>query len=523
MKKQLASRNDPCICGSGKKYKKCCLTESAKKAGNDDSILYLKNAHHFMRQGALVEAEREFEQSLAIDKSSIDGLVGLGQCLCQQWRKEKAGDFFLRAGRILAKHAKKNRDVRSLLDLAYLMINSNLSNKALGLINESLKIAPNFPRGHHTKALALQKTNIKNALVSSKRAVSLAPDEANAVLLLATLETKMGDAPSAKKRLLQLLDTGVNIDQARVRHELAVTLDKLGEYEQAFKCFTEAGRLSLLVPETKAIDKKAVFFEIEKSKQVFNGEYLQNCGSKINDDLPVPVFLIGFYRSGTTLMEQILGSHPQVITSDEAYIIPSVLVEIARISDVEGTIQEKIKALTAEQIAFLREFYWQTAEKMMEVRLSDKVFVDKTAMNILNLGLINTLFPDAIVLFALREPKDVLLSCFMQSFSLSPLTVHFLDWQAGVKFYDAVMEYWFYVRELLTMSWVEVRYEDVLNDMESQFSPIFKMLGLEWASECEKFYKHAQRKEIGTPSFDQVTKPIYMSSVKRWQNYEKFF
>jgi len=111
----------------------------------------------------------------------------------------------------------------------------------------------------------------------------------------------------------------------------------------------------------------------------------------------------------------------------------------------------------------------------------------------------------------------------MQSFSLSPLTVHFLDWQAGVKFYDAVMAYWFYVRESLAMSWVEVRYEDVLNDMEGQFSPIFKMLGLEWASKCENFYKHAQSKEIGTPSFDQVTKPIYMSSVNRWQNYEKFF
>ena len=476
-----------------------------------------------MVRGDLVRAESAFKEALKDDKNSVDALVGLGQCLCQQWRNNEGVPLLLRAGKILVRRARKTRDVRHLLDLAYLMINLQVSDKALPLLGETLAIAPGYSRVHHTKALALQKKNIKEAYSSAKRAVELAPDESNAVILLATLEAKQGDLLVAKQRLQRLIDAGVSVDLARANLELGVILDKLGDYEQAFSCFSEAGKLNLKKPEVMAIDKKVVYQDIEINKQVFDAEYLQNCGKKVNDQQAAPVFLIGFYRSGTTLMEQILGAHPQVATSDEAYILPSVAREISRISQIDGTIQEKIKALTEEQIANLRQFYWQTAERMMGTKLSDRVFVDKTAMNTLNLGLMNTLFPDATVLFALRDPRDVILSCFMQSFGLSSLTVHFLDWVDGARFYTSVMEYWLSVRNHLSMSWMELRYEDVLNDMEGLFRPVFEKLDLEWVSECEQFYQHAQTRTVSTPSFDQVTKPIYHSSVQRWRNYENHF
>jgi Tfp pilus assembly protein PilF len=522
--KQLPGRNDPCICGSGKKYKKCCLGLSGRASiVKADPGLNLKKAQQYMINGDLSRAESVFIEALKNDKNSVDVLVGLGQCLCQQWRNNEGIPLLLRAGKILIRRAGKARDIRHLLDLAYLMINLQASDKALPLLNEALAITSDYPRAHHTKALALQKKNPKDALLSSKRAVELAPDESNAVILLAALEAKQGDLMAAKTRLHKLIDTGVAVDLARASLELAVILDKLGDYVQAYSYFSGAGKLNQKKPEVIAIDKEAVYLDIERSKQVFDMEYLQNCGDKINDQLPAPVFLIGFYRSGTTLMEQILGAHPQVVTSDEAYIIPSVAREITRISEIEGTIQEKVKALTEEQVAELRKFYWQTAERIMGEKLSDKVFVDKTAMNTLNLGLINTLFPDATVLFVLRDPRDVILSCFMQSFGFSPLTVHFLDWAGGARFYSSVMNYWLHVRNHLAMSWMELRYEDVLTDMEGQFRPVFERLGLDWVSECEQFHKHARAREISTPSYDQVTRPIYRSSVQRWRHYEKYF
>lgn len=473
--------------------------------------------------GDLVRAENSFKEVLKDDKNSVDALVGLGQCLCQQWRNNEGVTLLLRAGKTLVRRARKTRDIRHLLDLAYLMIELQSSDKALPLLNEGLAIAPNFPRAHHTKALALQKKNIKDACLSAKRAVELAPDESNAVILLASLEAKQGDLLVAKQRLQVLIGKGVSIDLARANLELGVILDRLGDYDQAFSCFTEAGKLNQKKPEVMAIDKEVVYQEIERSKQVFDAEYLKNCRDKVDDQQAAPVFLIGFYRSGTTLMEQILAAHPQVVSSDEAYILPRVIQKISRISKTEGNIQEKIKALTIEQVADLRLFYWHTAERMMNTKLSGKVFIDKTAMNTLSLGLINTLFPDAIILFALRDPRDVVLSCFMQSFGLSPLTVHFLDWIDGARFYTSVMDYWLYVRDHLTLSWMELRYEDVLNDMEGQFSPVFERMGLEWSLECTRFYKYAQARTVSTPSFDQVTKPIYHSSVNRWRNYKDQF
>ena len=524
MNKQLPGRNDPCVCGSGKKYKKCCLNLSGKDSVVEiDSACHLKKAHHYMGCGDLVRAESSFREVLKDDKNSVDALVGLGQCLCLQWRNNEGVTLLLRAGKILVRRARKARDIRHLLDLAYLMIELQSSDKALPLLNEALAITPNFPRAHHTKALALQKKNIKEACLSAKRAVELAPDESNAVILLASLEAKQGDLLVAKQRLQVLIDKGVSVDLARANLELGVVLDRLGDYDQAFSCFTEAGKLNQKKPEVMAIDKEAVYQEIERSKRVFDAEYLKNCREKVDDQQAAPVFLIGFYRSGTTLMEQILAAHPQVVSSDEAYILPRVIQEISRISKTEGKIQEKIKALTVEQVTDMRLFYWHTAEKMMGTTLSGKVFIDKTAMNTLNLGLINTLFPEAIILFALRDPRDVVLSCFMQSFGLSPLTVHFLDWIDGARFYTFVMDYWLYVRDHLTMSWMELRYEDVLNDMEGQFSPVFERMGLEWSLECTQFYKYARARTVSTPSFDQVTKPIYHSSVRRWQNYKDQF
>jgi hypothetical protein len=167
--------------------------------------------------------------------------------------------------------------------------------------------------------------------------------------------------------------------------------------------------------------------------------------------------------------------------------------------------------------------YWQFAREGLGEQVMNKVLVDKTAMNTLNLELINTLFPDSVVIFAVRDPRDVCLSCFMQPFSLSPLTMQFLSWQGTASFYRLIMEYWFSIRDSLSLRWVELRYEDVVDDLEGEFKPVFEMMGLEWSDECVKFYQYSKNKLIKTPSFSQVTQPLYVSSMQRWKGYEVHF
>ena len=519
---QVPGRNDLCICGSGKKHKKCCLGASGIPSVSSQNALM--EADQYMRAGDLESAEVFFRKALKDKKNYIAGLVGLGQCLCQQWRYKEGIALIQKAAEKLTVQAKKNRDVRQLLDLAYFLVDLNEPRKALKFVDSALAIVPDFPRAHHTKALALQKIDAKKALITAKKTVALAPNESNAIVLLASLEAKQGQLDVAKQRLLNITKNKIPCDLARVQKELGIVLDKLGEYDEAFACFKKSGSLLRERPEVQGINRQAIYQELMKNRQIFDRRFFERCVEQNTDNNPAPVFLIGFYRSGTTLMEQVLSAHPNIVTSDEAYILPQVVKEISRISKHKTlSLQEKVKFLSDDELSYLRQYYWKTAKQMVGKNLSNKLFVDKTTMNTINLGLINRLFPDATALFAVRDPRDVLLSCYMQSFSLSPLTTHFLDWQEGAKFYAAVMEYWMDIRDDLSMTCIEIRYEEVVRDLEAQFTPVIQQLGLAWSDNCRKFHISAQQKAIKTPSFDQVTKPLYQSSLSRWQHYEQYF
>ena len=519
------SRNDPCICGSGKKYKLCCLNvkEPGKKNAPETISLLINNARQFTNSGDLLKAENTYRLVLSRKSASLDALIGLASCLSRQGRYNVATPYFTKAAQLLLKRGKKTGNFKPVLDLAFQLNNAHAPEKALAIAETVLRLQKNSAGAYHIKALCLQKMNKTDAAYrAAKRTVELAPNESNAILLLATLESRRGELDTAKQRLKSVIQGGLAADMPRIHLELGVILDRMGDYENAFTCISDSGRLSSSSSEAQQIDRQAVFRDIQASKQFFSARSPStDIISLDGGERPAPVFLLGFYRSGTTLMEQILAAHPSVISSDEAHIIPAVLRELREMFAGEGTIYDQINQLDTQQLQQLRTFYWQMAEEMVDQQLQGKVFVDKTALNILNLGIIEKLFPNAQILFAVRDPRDVCISCFMQSFSLSPLTIQFLDWQQTGRFYDLVMDYWLSIRDKLDLNWIELRYEDVLHDMQAQFQPVFAQLDLEWSEQCSEFHAHAQNKVIKTPSFNQVTQPIYKTSLQRWRNYQQ--
>jgi hypothetical protein len=144
-------------------------------------------------------------------------------------------------------------------------------------------------------------------------------------------------------------------------------------------------------------------------------------------------------------------------------------------------------------------------------------------MNTIDIGLINCVFPDAKVVFVTRDPRDVCLSCFMQVMAPTPATVHLLDWRSTAEFYAAVMDWWMYIKQSLTLEWIEFRYEDAVLRFEATFRPVFDFLGLSWEENAIEFHKNASKKIIVSPSFNQVSRPLYQSSLARWKNYESEF
>jgi sulfotransferase family protein len=145
--------------------------------------------------------------------------------------------------------------------------------------------------------------------------------------------------------------------------------------------------------------------------------------------------------------------------------------------------------------------------------------LDKTTMNSIDIGLINCLFPDAKLVFLLRDPRDVCLSCFMQTMIPTPSTVHLLTWQNTARFYAQIMDWWAVVKPKLSMQFIEFRYEDAVFEFEPAFRKVFDFLGLTWDPKVADFHKNVAGKVIASPSFSQVAQPLYSSSVGRWQHY----
>lgn len=134
---------------------------------------------------------------------------------------------------------------------------------------------------------------------------------------------------------------------------------------------------------------------------------------------------------------------------------------------------------------------------------------------------INWAFPELKMLIALRDPRDVVLSCFMQKSPPTPISSNWLTLSETADYYARVMKTWLVVRDLAAGAWLEFRYEDLVADLEREARRILEFLGLDWNERVLKFYEHARTKLVRSPTYKDVAQPIYQRSVGRWQNYAK--
>jgi hypothetical protein len=279
------------------------------------------------------------------------------------------------------------------------------------------------------------------------------------------------------------------------------------------------------LPQYQSANLAYIFDNIATNKAGFSPELLQRWPAEAlrQDGLPAPGFLIGFLRSGTTLTEQVLGAHPQVMASDESSIVYELTVELARLSGIAQDVPAGLHKVGLDGVLHLRKLYWNRVREEYGEAALGKVFVDKNAMNTIELGLISVVFPDARILFALRDPRDICISCFMQAFSPAPVTVNLLSWEGIGRQYAAVMDFWLALRGSMAPSYLELRYEDTVQAFDATYRRVFAFLGLEWREDVIGFHKKAVGRYISTPSFAAVSQPLYSTAVARWTRYAKHF
>jgi hypothetical protein len=227
-------------------------------------------------------------------------------------------------------------------------------------------------------------------------------------------------------------------------------------------------------------------------------------------------------RSGTTLLEQVLDSHPLAISADELQVMADlVYVGLARKAPPEASVVDTLDSLAATEIEASRQAYWRGMEGALRQPIGERILLDKNPELTMLLPLVARVFPDMRIIFALRDPRDVVISCFMQQLPLNPVSVHYLTLESTAKKYAATMRHWLKIRDMLKNPWIEVRYEDSVADLEGQARKVLDFLELPWDAGVLKYHERAQQKHVHSPTYEAVTKPVYASSIGRWKHYAR--
>ena len=233
-----------------------------------------------------------------------------------------------------------------------------------------------------------------------------------------------------------------------------------------------------------------------------------------------PIFLIGFPRSGTTLLDSILRTNNAIEVLEEKPTIKKFLIYLEKKTNNDLS---QLDDLSENFIQEMQNFYLNERLKFQNNK-EIEVVVDKMPLNLIHIGEILRFFPEAKFLFALRHPYDSVLSCFMQQFTLNPAMKNFLSIERSAYLYDQVMQLWKIYEKTFSLNIHFIKYEETIKNFETSTKEIFKFLNLKWNSETKNFYNVAKnRTDISTPSYNQVTSPLYEKSINRWRNYKLEF
>ncbi len=241
---------------------------------------------------------------------------------------------------------------------------------------------------------------------------------------------------------------------------------------------------------------------------------------RVEDEPLDPVFLVGFPRSGTTLLEQLLDAHPALASFDEQPFLQRL---VAQVNLGEPMYPEALERMDARRAGELRQLYFSEVRRVLP-RLNERRAVDKNPLNLVRLPLVASLFPQAQVLLALRHPCDVVLSCYMQNFKSPAFAISFETLASTARMYARVMAHHHAHAGRLGLPIHVVRYEDLVSDVPSVGKTLFGFLGLSWDDSLASFTEHARaRGAISTPSYAQVVRPVNQRAVGRWQRYREWF
>jgi tetratricopeptide (TPR) repeat protein len=426
-----------------------------------------------------------------------------------------------------------------------------LFDDAMASIRMALEINPYYAEAHCTLGVILSDTEQQDAATECyRRALQIDPECIEAMIGIGRICLQTGDFAEAEEHCQKALGINANSMEARLQltsvrkttageenfsallamekaaqlgkspmpYDEAVSLhfalgkcfDDIGDHDQAFRHYLQGCKLKRATLKYDAGQKTQYFDGIMR---VFDRDTLARLQGAGNPS-SVPIFVLGMPRSGTTLTEQIIASHPSVHGAGE---LPDLMAIAQRdITGTGGGFPDNITALDQPTLGAWAAEYAAGLRR----RAPDAIHItDKMPANFLAVGLIHLMLPNAKIIHVNRNPVDTCLSCFTKpfnhghaySYDLAELGRYYAD-------YARLMAHW---RQVLPEGvFLEVRYEELVTDNEAQARRLIAYCGLEWNDACLK--SHETKRSVRTASVTQVRQPIYTSSIERWRKYEPY-
>lgn len=468
----------------------------AVKADPDSSDPYLDLAEANLTADFLDDAQAAMEEAIKRDPDSARSYKKLAEI------REKMGD---NVGAL--KSIDKAIDMEPLMPMlwmskAQLLQYEKLKEESFEAIDKAIELAPEWHAPLQQKAEMLITVNENEQAVEiAEKAYVLNSNVPGPYATLITLKRIDSADDERFKKFLKIFEQSKKWglrNCAVMNYALSDAYEMFGDYDKSFEHLKDANDYNKkMLPH----DPHANVTYAADLRQRFDTEFLGNLEGK-GCESDVPVFIVGMPRSGTTLTEQIISSHPEVHGAGE-------LSYIARIRDELGVI-------SVENAKEFGQMYVDRV-KALDPTGKAKRITDKMPGNFMNIGVIVSALPNAKIIHCKRNPIDTCLSCYRQNFASGQYWSYDLEDLANeYNRYLDVMAYW---REVLPGRFLEIEYEETVGNLEVQARKLIDYIGLEWDDACLE--PHKQKRAILTASKAQVTQPVYKTSVEKWRRYEK--
>lgn len=375
----------------------------------------------------------------------------------------------------------------------------------------------------HANLAAVQETlsDLSAAEASARRSLELDPNNAVAVLTLARLHRRAGDPQAALARL-EALDPARLAPHHAARRlvELGHCRDKLGDPGGAWRAFCDMNRAAARRPAVRP--GVAAAWSASLDRILAHAPALAAAATRPwtpPADGRAPVFIVGFPRSGTTLLEAMLGAHPALQATDEMPVMDIFIRRWGELLPALPAYPEGLLQLTPLHRHQLRIAWLATLDEVRPELDRSRRVIDKVPLSLVHLPLLHAIFPESPKIVLLRDPRDTALSCFMQDFAPGATNNLMMDMDSIVHVQARAFAVFDAVRDTLGPALQVVRYEDLVDDHLAVVRPLIQAAGLPWDPAVARYREGLVGAHITTPSYTQVVRPVHAAARERWRRY----